>query len=100
VLLSAYGVALLVLLGLAAFLYFGWNWARMLAMLGSTISIVFAFVDYVTGGTDVTLRTTMPTVATDILVVLALSSRSVREYARRPKLRRSRLRAAAAAVES
>lgn len=65
----------------------GSNWARITVMLFSTISIVVAWIDSVTGSTEITLRTTFLTLALDILVLLALSSRNARAYARRPRQR-------------
>ena len=80
-------IVLLVELALAVLVWFGSNWARIVVMLFATISIT-AFVDrMVTGGAEITLRTTLITLALDILVLLALSSRNARAYARRPRQR-------------
>jgi hypothetical protein len=85
VLLAAYGVALLFYLSVAMFVFLGHNWARILAMAGATISILIAFADYWNNGVEITLRTTLSSLTLDILVLLALSSTSARQYARRPR---------------
>ncbi|GAB3615751.1 hypothetical protein GCM10027416_03080 [Okibacterium endophyticum] len=93
VLLALYAVALLVILALAIFVYLGHNWARLIAMLGSSISIALAFVDYWNNGAEITLRTTLPTLASDILILLALSSRSARQFAKREPKRERHVKA-------
>lgn len=85
VLLGAYGFALLVYFVLAVFVYFGHNWARIMSMAYATISIIVAFLDWWDNGVEITLRTTLVTLALDILILLALSSTTAREYARRPR---------------
>jgi hypothetical protein len=85
VLLATYGVALLFYLSVAMFVFLGHNWARILAMAGATISILIAFADYWNNGVEITLRTTLTSLTLDILVLLALSSTSARQYARRPR---------------
>ncbi|WP_136708345.1 hypothetical protein [Agromyces sp. H66] len=87
VLLAAGGIVLAAELLLAVLIWFGSNWARIAVMCFATISIVVAWVDSVTGTTEITLRTTFITLALDILVLLALSSRNARAYARRPRQR-------------
>jgi hypothetical protein len=77
------GSILAIDLGLAVLVYFGNNAARLAVMIVATLSITLAAVDYFTGGEDITLRTTLVTLALDILVLLALSSRAARAYARR-----------------
>jgi hypothetical protein len=77
------GSILAIDLGLAVLVYFGNNAARLAVMIVATLSISLAAVDYFTGGEDITLRTTLVTLALDILVLLALSSRAARAYARR-----------------
>ena len=86
VLLSAYGVALLFYLTVALFVFLGHNWARILAMTGATISILIAFADYWNNGVEITLRTTLASLTLDILILLALSSTSARQYARRGRV--------------
>ena len=73
---------------LAVLVYFGNNAARLAVMIVATLSITLAATDYFTGGEDITLRTTLVTLALDILVLLALSSRAARAYARRPRPKR------------
>lgn len=85
VLLGAYGFALLVYFVLAVFVFLGHNWARIMSMAYATISIIVAFLDWWDNGVEITLRTTLLTLALDILILLALSSTTAREYARRPR---------------
>lgn len=70
---------------LAVLVYRGNNAARLAVMIFATISIIVAAIDYFGEGTDITIRTTLVTLALDILVLLALSSRAARAYARRPR---------------
>ena len=63
----------------------GNNVARVLVMFGVTISTITAAVGYFVNGDTITIRTTLLTVALDILVLLALSSRDARAWARRPR---------------
>ncbi|MFC5789911.1 hypothetical protein EDM22_02505 [Agromyces tardus] len=80
-------IVLVVELGLAVLVWFGSNWARIAVMLFATISITSSWVESVAGNAEITLRTTLVTLALDILVLLALSSRNARAYARRPRQR-------------
>jgi hypothetical protein len=82
------GSILAIDLVLGVLVYFGNNAARLAVMIVATLSITLAAVDYFTGGEDITLRTTLATLALDILVLLALSSRAARAYARRPRPKR------------
>lgn len=70
------------LLGLAWSIWRGSNGARVLGMIGLTISISSAAVGYFASGQEITIRTTLVTLALDILGLLALSSRAAREWAR------------------
>ena len=84
------GCAVLVIdLMLAVLVYRGNNAARLAVMIFATISIIVAAIDYFGEGTEITIRTTLITLALDILVLLALSSRAARAYARRPRPRRT-----------
>jgi hypothetical protein len=85
IVLAFYALALVLYLLLALFVYLGHNWARIVAMAFATISIVIAFTDYVNNGVQITLRTTLVSLALDILILLALSSSPARLYARRPR---------------
>lgn len=87
VLLVAGAVLLLLESAFAVLIWYGSNWARIAVMFFSTISIATSWIDSVTGETEITVRTTLITLALDILVLLALSSRNARAYARRPRLR-------------
>jgi hypothetical protein len=80
-------VVLFIELGLAVLVWFGSNWARITVMLFATISITSSWIESITGEVEITLRTTLITLALDILVLLALSSRNARAYARRPRQR-------------
>jgi len=79
------GVVLLFDLVLAVLTYLGLNWPRIVVMVISTFSISASFATWWVGDQEVTLQTTFLTLALDILVMLALSSRSARAYARRER---------------
>ncbi|PWC05748.1 hypothetical protein [Agromyces badenianii] len=81
------GIVLAVQLVLALLIYRGSNWARITVMVFATLSITWSAFDYFATDTEITLRTTLITLALDILVLLALSSRAARAYARRPRSR-------------
>jgi len=66
-------------------LFLGRNWARIAVMAVAVASITISALDYFLGGEEITVRTTLLTLACDILVLLALSSRAARAYARRPR---------------
>jgi hypothetical protein len=85
VILIGGAIVLAVELVLGVFVYLGSNWARITVMVFATLSVSLAGIDYVTGETEISLRTTLFTLALDILVLLALSSRNARAYARRPR---------------
>ncbi|MGR2752492.1 hypothetical protein [Agromyces arachidis] len=82
------GTVLVLDLVFAVLVWFGSNWARITVMVFSTINITIAAIDSFTGDTEVTVRTTFLTVALDILILLALSSRNARAWARLPRLGR------------
>ncbi|MDQ0894293.1 hypothetical protein [Agromyces ramosus] len=88
VILVGGAVVLGVELVLALLVYRGSNWARITVMVFATLSVSLAAIDYSTGETEISLRTTLFTLALDILVLLALSSRNARAYARRPRVSR------------
>jgi hypothetical protein len=85
VVLVAGGLVLAVELALALLIFRGSNWARITVMVFATFSITWSAFDYFGADTEITLRTTLITLALDILVLLALSSRNARAYARRPR---------------
>ncbi|WP_350348143.1 LssY C-terminal domain-containing protein [Agromyces sp. G08B096] len=78
-------LVLAVELGFAWLVFRGSNWARIAVMAVAVASISIAAIDYFVGDIEITVRTTLLTLAVDILVLLALSSRSARAYARRPR---------------
>lgn len=61
----------------------GTNWPRVLVMVFSVISISSAFVGWWAQGEVIRIETTFLTLSLDILILLALSSRSAAAYARR-----------------
>ncbi|GAA3891307.1 LssY C-terminal domain-containing protein [Leifsonia kafniensis] len=85
--LIVYGLALLAYLVVAWFVFVGHNWARVTAMAMATISIVIQLASSLTDGVAITLRTTLVSLALDILILLALSASSARTYARRRRER-------------
>lgn len=86
IVLGVGGLVLAVELVLAVLVWFGSNRARITVMLFATISITTAWIESVSGDAEITVRTTFMTLALDILVLLALSSRNARAYARRPRV--------------
>ncbi|TFB16634.1 hypothetical protein E3V93_08360 [Microbacterium sp. 3H14] len=68
---------------LAGLVFAGANWARIVAMSFASLSIIVVFLDWWNAGIPVTFRTSLASVALDILVLLALSAQSARGYARR-----------------
>jgi hypothetical protein len=79
------GTVLVLDLVFAVLIWFGSNWARITVMLFATLNITVAAIDSFTGDVEVTIRTTFITVALDILILLALSSRNSRAWARLPR---------------
>lgn len=77
------GLVLLVEAFFAVAIYRGRNAPRVIVMVIAVISISAAFVSWWAEGQDITLRTSLPSLALDILVLLALSSRSAAAWARR-----------------
>ena len=90
VILIGGAIVLAVELVLAVLVYLGSNWARITVMIFATLSVSVAAIDYFTGEEEISLRTTLFTLALDILVLLALSSRNASAYARRPRPRKGR----------
>lgn len=83
-------VWVLTLLCFAWLVFRGNNIARFLVQLGTAGSIAFAAVSYFVLGEEITIRTTLITLAIDILILLALTSRASREWTRqRASLRRA-----------
>ncbi len=76
---------------LAAFVFAGRNWARIVLMVVGVVSISSSFVGWWTHGGHVTVTTTLLTIGLDILVIVALSSRSAAAWSRRERqVRRDR----------
>jgi hypothetical protein len=69
---------------LSWFVFLGRNWARTVAMSLSTVAIGMQAFDVLNGGPDISLRSNLPGLALDILLILALSSKRARDYALRP----------------
>jgi len=61
----------------------GVNWARVTVMVVSTISITSAFIGWWADAQEITISTTFLPLGLDILLLLALSSRSAAAYSRR-----------------
>ncbi|WP_127473427.1 hypothetical protein [Microbacterium sulfonylureivorans] len=87
VLVGVYGTILLADLLLAVFVYRGRNWARVIVMLFTVVSISTTFVAWWAQGQEIALEGAFVSLAIDILVLLALSSRSAAAYARRNQRR-------------
>lgn len=83
--LVAGSILLAIELVLALLVWYGSNGARITVMLFATATITVAAIDSFTGEIEVTIRTTFLTVALDILILLALSSREARAFARRTR---------------
>lgn len=83
VILGIIGVTAVVELVCGLLILRGSNAARVLVMIVSAISISAAFVSWWARDQEITLQTTLLSLAVDILVLLALSSRSAAAYARR-----------------
>ncbi len=87
VVVAAIGVSVVVQLVCSMLILRGHNVARVIVMTASAVSISAAFVSWWARDQEITLRTTLPSLAVDILVLLALSSRSAAAYARRNQKR-------------
>lgn len=83
----AVGAFLLVDAVLAFFILRGYNWARVIVMLFSVLSITSAFIQWWAEGQTITITNTLLGLGLDILILLALSSRSAAAYARRNERR-------------
>lgn len=83
IVLAVVGVGVVIEATLGVLILRGSNWPRMLVMVFSTLSIVSAFVGWWAQGQQIRIQTTFLTLSLDILILLALSSRSSAAYARR-----------------
>ena len=68
----------------------GTNWPRVLVMVFSVTSISSSFVAWWWQSQEIRIETTFVTLSLDILILLALSSRSAAAYARRHERRHER----------
>ena len=59
----------------------GRNWARVVVMVFSTLSIASSFVAWWAQGQEITLQSTFLSLSLDILILLAVSSQSAAAYA-------------------
>lgn len=75
---------------LAVLILRGWNWPRVLVMTIAAVSISATFAGWLLGGSDIRLSGTLPALAFDILILLALSSRDAAAYAHRSRGRERR----------
>jgi hypothetical protein len=89
VLIAGSAVVFVVDLVLAVFVYLGSNVARIAAMAFSTITVLFAAINTVASGAEITLGTNLISLSLDILILLALSGGRARDYARRPRDRKA-----------
>lgn len=86
VIVAAFNAATLLVLALFSWLIWrGSNTARVITMFVLTVSILSAAVGHFAYGDAITLHTTLLTLAFDILILLALSSRQARAWARRSR---------------
>lgn len=72
---------------LAFFILGGHNWARVIVMSFSAVSILTSFAQWWAEGQEITITNTLLGLGLDILILLALSSRSAAAYARRKERR-------------
>jgi hypothetical protein len=72
---------------LAVLIYRGHNWPRVIVMILSVISISVAFGTWWAADQEIHLEGTFVSLSLDILLLLALSSRSAAAYARRNERR-------------
>ncbi len=87
VVMATGGAVLAADLLIAVFVFAGRNWARVVVMVFSTLSIASSFVAWWAQGQEITLQSTFLSLSLDILILLALSSQSAAAYARRGEKR-------------
>ena len=85
--LATGAIFLLIDSALAFFVYRGLNWARVLVMLVAVLSISTSFTAWWVQGQEIAIDGTYVSLSLDILLLLALSSRSASAYARRNERR-------------
>ena len=81
------GVSLAVQVSVLLSLWWGRNWARLVVMVFAVVSISTAFTTWFLREQEITLRTSLLAVGLDVLILLALSSRSAAAYSRRRERR-------------
>ena len=77
------GTVLAIDLLLTIFVFLGRNWARVIVMVIAVMSISTSFVAWWAQGQEIEIEGTFLSLSLDILLLLALSSRSSAAYARR-----------------
>jgi len=87
IVLGIAGLSVLLDVVFAAFVLRGSNWARVAVMVISVLSISTAFFAWWVQGQEIRVDEAFASLALDILVLLALSSRSAAAYARRNERR-------------
>ncbi len=85
--IAAGGTVLLINAVLAILVYLGHNWPRVIVMLFTVLSISSMFVAWWVQDQEITINGALVSVGLDILILLALSSRSAAAYARRNERR-------------
>lgn len=80
---TVFAIAGVINLTLGAATMAGHNWARILLSLFSVLTIITAYLANARGSEVISLSTNLISVSISVLVLLALSSRSAREYATR-----------------
>jgi hypothetical protein len=85
--LASGGTVLAIDLVLAIFVFLGRNWARVVVMLIAVLSISTSFFTWWVQGQEIKVDGTYVSLSLDILLLLALSSRSAAAYARRNQRR-------------
>lgn len=87
IVLVVVGLGVLIETALGVLIILGKNWPRVLVMVFSVLSISSSFVGWWAEGQQIRFETTFLTLSLDILILLALSSRSAATYARRHERR-------------
>ena len=90
IVIALMGLSLAVQLSVVLSLWWGRNWARLIVMVFAVVSISTAFTTWFLREEEITLRTSLLAVGLDVLILLALSSRSAAAYSRRRERRRAR----------
>lgn len=87
IVIALMGVSLAVQVSVLLSLWWGRNWARLVVMVFAVVSISTAFTTWFLREQEITLRTSLLAVGLDVLILLALSSRSAAAYSRRRERR-------------